>query len=74
MQNIIYKIILIYIPSFHLEVLGSGGALWGFSAILGFRNETNNLLWSYICIFITFIFFFIWILKIKIKIKNMEIE
>ena len=43
--------------TFHLEVLGAGGAVWGFSEMVGFRNEDNLILWRYISSAVTFIFF-----------------
>lgn len=62
--------ILHYISSFHLEVLGAGGAVWGFSEMIGLRNEENWLFWRYISSIVTFIFFIRWLLIIKYDLRT----
>ena len=69
MKIIFYKIILEYIPSFHLEVIGAGGAVWGFSEMIGLRTKENIILWKYISLFTTIIFLFRWLF---INIKKFE--
>jgi hypothetical protein len=43
-----------------LEVFGGGGAIWGFSEVLGLRTTENRDLWRTIAMFIAFLFFLRW--------------
>ena len=56
------KLFFEYVITFHLEVIGAGGAVWGFSEMVSLRNNENFLFWRYISLCITFIFLIRWII------------
>ena len=62
---VIYKFFFEYFPIFYLEVLGAGGATWGFSEMIGLRTEENNEFWRIFSIIITLLFFIIYVVKIS---------
>jgi len=62
MKIILYNLLLKYVPSFHLEVIGAGGAVWGFSEMIGLRDNENVLLWRVISVGVTILFLFRWII------------
>lgn len=64
-----------YASTFHLEVLGAGGAVWGFSEMVGLRHDDNWLLWRYISSLVTLIFLIRWLIIFqldRVKVSNLE--
>ena len=65
-----------YISTFHLEVLGAGGAVWGFSEMVGLRHDDNWFLWRYISSLVTLIFLIRWLIIFKLdmmKVTHIEL-
>ena len=52
---------------FVLEVVGGGGAIWGFSEVLGLRTTENRDLWRTIAMCIAFLFFLRWSRQLRSK-------
>jgi hypothetical protein len=50
-----------------LEVFGGGGAIWGFSEVLGLRTTENWTLWRTIAMSIAFLFFIRWSRQLRSK-------
>ena len=50
-----------------LEVVGGGGAIWGFSEVLGLRTTENRDLWRTIALCIAFLFFLRWSRQLRSK-------
>jgi len=53
-----------------LEVFGGGGAIWGFSEVITFRNPATQELWRFNAQVAGFIFFFRWLLQISDYMKK----
>mmetsp|Transcript_5937 Transcript_5937/g.11219 ORF Transcript_5937/g.11219 Transcript_5937/m.11219 type:complete len:138 (-) Transcript_5937:1247-1660(-) len=48
-----------------LEVFGGGGAIWGFSEVLGLRKDSTLWFWRPCALGVTILFFVRWIMQIQ---------
>jgi hypothetical protein len=53
-----------------LECFGGGGAIWGFSEVITFRNPATQEFWRFNAQVAGFIFFFRWLLQISDYLKK----
>ena len=53
-----------------LEVMGGAGAVWGFSEVVGLRNESNWWFWRPVAKMIGLIFLARWSLQLRSKIRE----
>lgn len=53
-----------------LECFGGGGAIWGFSEVITFRNPATQETWRFNAQVVGFIFFFRWLLQISDYLKK----
>jgi hypothetical protein len=53
-----------------LECFGGGGAIWGFSEVITFRNPATQETWRFNAQVVGFIFFFRWLLQISDYVKK----
>ena len=67
-----FYIISIYTMKFILEVLGSGGAIWGFSEACGLRNSSNIWLWRPIALFVCMVFSIRWFYQLYQELYNQQ--
>lgn len=59
------RLLQIFAVRFVLEVLGSGGAIWGFSEASGLRDSTNRPFWRKVALSIAAVFLSRWILQTR---------
>ena len=55
-----------------LEVMGGAGAVWGFSEVVGLRNESNWWFWRPVAKLIGLIFLARWSLQLRSKIREVR--
>lgn len=57
-----------------LEVFGGGGAIWGFSEVLGLRVESTLWFWRPCATIVAGIFFARWVMQIRDSISEEKIH
>jgi hypothetical protein len=59
-----------FLPKLIMEVMGSAGAVWGFSEVVGLRTAATAWLWRPAAIFTGIVFFLNWVAQVQESIKT----
>jgi hypothetical protein len=59
-----------FLPKLILEVMGSAGAVWGFSEVVGLRTAATAWLWRPAATFTGMVFFLNWVAQVQESIKT----
>jgi hypothetical protein len=57
-----------------LEVFGGGGAIWGFSEVVGLRNDSTLWFWRPCAICVAMMFFIRWITQLQEYLEETRME
>jgi hypothetical protein len=59
------RIVQVFLPKLVLEVMGSAGAVWGFSEVVGLRTKSTVWFWRPAALFTGLVFFRNWVAQVQ---------